>query len=97
MDTASVGELFDAIAKTGLPVAIQRDVTGRDCVSVGCVQRVETDTVTITRFPTPGRAQAFAGDHGRVYQIADIVLSFPDSATPDVQTRCERAVENVIE
>lgn len=97
VDPASVDDLLAAIAKAGLPVADRRDATGRDCPNIGCVQRVQTDTVTITRFPTSGQAEIYGSAHDDAYQIVDIVLSFAASTPPSARLGYERAVEKTIE
>ena len=90
-------DLVAAIAKAGLPVPNRRDVTQRDCPQIGCVQKVDTDTVSILKFPTPGRAQLYAGSiHDRLL-IEDVVMTFGPAVAAGDRPAYEGAVKRAIE
>lgn len=96
VDTASISDLLTAIGNTGLPIPNPRDVTDRDCPQMGCQEKVETDTVSIAKFPWPGSARAYADRATHVYQVADVVLSFSRWVSPDEEPAYVRAVERTI-
>ncbi len=55
-----VEHIVASIGRAGLPVPHPRDVTGQQCPHIGCVHRVDTDTVSLMEFASPGRAQLYA-------------------------------------
>ena len=52
------------------------DVTPVKCPDIGCVDAVDSDTVSIIKFAGTGAAQRFAGTMPDMYLIEDIVLVF---------------------
>src|ERR1700758_1372759 len=74
LNAVSAADVVSAIAGAGLAVPNARDVTQRDCPQIGCASKVETDTVTVTKFPTPGKAAIYAAS-ARLFQIEDVVLT----------------------
>jgi hypothetical protein len=97
LNRSTVDDLLGAIANAGLPAPNPRDVTPRDCPSSGCTIKVETDTVSIMEFPTPGAAQLYAGSTQGCFQITDVVLTFSTSVPAGQRSDYERAVQRVIE
>ena len=91
LNSVSAADVVSAIAGAGLAVPNARDVTQRDCPQIDCASKVETDTVTITKFPTPGKAAIYAALK-RLFQIEDVVLTFSAAVTPGQQGQYENAV-----
>jgi len=81
----------------GWAVPNPRDVTARDCPEIGCTAKVDTDAVSIIRFPSPGKAQLYAGSRHQVFQSADVVMTFSPSVPPSLQVEYERVVQRAIE
>jgi hypothetical protein len=90
-------DLVAAIAKSGLAVPNPHDVTQRDCPQIGCLQKVETDTVSIMKFPTPGRAQLYAGSINDRLLIEDVVMTFAPSLAPGQRPAYVSALKRAIE
>jgi hypothetical protein len=97
LNPSTVDDLLASIANAGLAVPNPRDVTARDCPDIGCTTKVETDTVSIIRFPSPGQAQVYAGSRHQVFQIADVVMIFSPSVPPSRQVEYQRVVKRAIE
>jgi len=96
LDPTTVEDLLSAISSAGLPAPNPRDVTSRDCPQLGCTKKVETDTVSIIKFPTPGTAEVYAGWTRDRFQVADVVVSFSPSMPADQRTAYEDAVTQAI-
>jgi hypothetical protein len=88
--------VVSAITGAGLAMPNARDVTDRDCPQIDCASKVETDTVTVTKFPTPGKAAIYAATLKRLFQIEDIVLTFSAAVTPEQQGLYENAVTRAL-
>jgi hypothetical protein len=73
-----------------------RDVTQR-CPEIGCANKVETDTVGIIKFPTPGNAQLYAGSIQHAFQIEDVVMTFTSLVPTNGQLADEEAVKRAIQ
>jgi hypothetical protein len=58
---------------------------------------VETDTVAIMTFSTPGKAMLYAGSTSDVFQITTVVMSFPASMPTDQRRAYAAAVRRVVE
>ena len=52
------------------------DVTPAKCPTIGCVEAVDSDTVSIIKFSGTGKAERFAGTTPDMYLIEDVVLVF---------------------
>jgi hypothetical protein len=76
LNALTVHDILASIGKAGLAVPNPRDVTQSDCPQIGCANKVETDTVSIIKFPIPGRAQFYAGSTEHTFQIEDVVMTF---------------------
>jgi hypothetical protein len=68
--------LVAAFTKAGLQVSNPRDVTPTKCPPIGCIEAVDSDTVSILKFGGTGQAERFAGATPDMYLIEDIVLVF---------------------
>lgn len=75
-------QLVDSFTKAGLPLPNGRDVAKEKCPSIGCVDAVDSDTVSIIKFAGTGAAQRFAGATPDMYLIEDIVLVFAPAVSP---------------
>jgi hypothetical protein len=90
-------DLVAGIAKAGLAVPNPRNVTQRDCPQIGCAQKVETDTVSVMKFPTPGKAELYAGTiHDRLL-VEDVVMTFAPSVPASQRQAYEAVVKRAIE
>jgi hypothetical protein len=97
LNPLTIKDILVAIGKAGLAVPNPRDVTQRDCPEIGCENKVETDTVSIIKFPTPGKAQLYAGSTEHAFQIEDVVMTFTSLVPTNEQLAYEEAVKRVIE
>lgn len=97
LNISTVDDLLASIANAGLAAPNPRDVTQRDCPAIGCIVKVETDTVSIMRFPTSGRAQLYAGSTHHVFLIEDVVIGFSPAVSMNEKLAYEAAVERVME
>lgn len=75
-------DLAALIAKAGLPIPDQHDVTARDCPRIGCVDKIESATVSISTFPTTGSAEIYAGATHHDFLIANVVMEFGPTVNP---------------
>lgn len=50
-------DLMSLIAKARLPVHDQHDVATYDCPIIGCTDKVDSATVSVSTFPTTGGAE----------------------------------------
>jgi hypothetical protein len=93
----SADDLITSIARSGLPVPNARNVTARDCPAIGCIEKVDTDAISIMKFLTTGQAELYAGSTQHVFQIADVVLSFAPTVPPNEQQQYEHVVTHEIQ
>lgn len=93
LNGVSAAQLMDAIVKAGLPAPNRRDTTAVKCPQLQCVQSIETDTVSVLKFPGTGRAQLYAAAISNVYQVEDVVLTFAPTVTAELKQDYERAVD----
>ena len=94
LNDVGASQLVDAIGKAGLPVANRHDVTEATCSEVHCAQAIDTDTVSVLKFPTTGTAQKYAGVTRNSYQVEDLVLVFAPTVTADAEAAYERVAED---
>jgi hypothetical protein len=94
LNTASASQLMDAVIKAGLPAPNRRDVTTLKCPELHCIQAIDTDTVSILKFPATGPAQLYAGSISNVYQLEDVVLTFAPTVAAEQKLQYERVVEH---
>lgn len=97
LDPYSVDDIVASVARAGLPVPNPRDVTSQECPRIGCIHKVNTDTISLMRFPNPGTAQLYAGDTQHRFQVADLVMTFAPAVTKNEQLKYEVAVKAVVE
>jgi hypothetical protein len=97
LDSHSVEDMVTLIGRAGLPVPNPRDVTSRQCPQIGCLDKVDTDTISLMKFPTPGQAQLYAGDTTQRFQVADVVMTFAPTVTRNDQLKYEVAVKGAVE
>jgi hypothetical protein len=97
LNPATVDDLMASIVKAGLAVPNPRDVTQQDCPQIGCAIKTETDTVSIMVFPTPGRAELYAGSTHNVFVVEDVVLTFSPAVPANQRAAYEEAVKRAIE
>lgn len=97
LNPLTVEDIVVSIGDAGLAVPNPRDVTQRDCPVIGCTSKVETDTVSIIKFASPGSAQVYAASTPSHFQIADVVMTFspvvPTSEQPAYAAAVKRAIE----
>jgi hypothetical protein len=97
LNPLTVEDILASIGKAGLAVPNPRDVTQRDCPEIGCANKIETETVSIIKFPTPGKAQLYAGSTEHAFQIEDVVMTFTSLVPTNEQLAYEEAVKRAIE
>ncbi|SBS78529.1 conserved exported hypothetical protein [uncultured Mycobacterium sp.] len=93
LNDVSVAAVLGAITKAKLPVLNARDSTASRCPEAGCVQAIDTDAVSILKFPSTGRAELYAAAVPEMLQVEDIVVVF----TPTVTTQQRAAYGQVIQ
>jgi hypothetical protein len=96
LNTASVAAVLDAIKKANLPALNVRDATSTKCQEAGCVQAIDTDTVSILKFPSTGRAELYAAAVPNMMQVEDIVVVFAASLTGEQKAAYGQAVKNAL-
>jgi hypothetical protein len=97
LNPLTIKDILVAIGKAGLGVPNPRDVTQRDCPEIGCANKVETDTVSIIKFPTPGKAQLYAGSTEHAFQIEDVVMTFTSLVPTNEELAYEEVLKRAIE
>jgi hypothetical protein len=97
LNPLTIKDILVAIGKAGLAVPNPRDLTQRDCPEIGCENKEETDAVSIIKFPTPGKAQLYAGSTEHAFQIEDVVMTFTSLVSTNEQLAYEEAVKRAIE
>ncbi|WP_264001172.1 hypothetical protein, partial [Mycolicibacterium gadium] len=60
LNNVSVAEVLNALTKAKLPALNPHDVTASACPTAGCLEATDTDTVSILKFPSTGRAELYA-------------------------------------
>ena len=76
LNNVSTAAVLDAITMAKLPAVNARDATEAMCPDAGCIQAHATDTVSILKFPSTGRAELYASSVPAMIQVEDIVLVF---------------------
>jgi hypothetical protein len=92
LNGVSASQLMDSIAKAGLPAPNRRDVTSVKCPKLQCLQAIDTDTVSVLKFPGTGKAELYAAAISNVYQVEDVVLTFAPTVTGDLKQQYESVV-----
>jgi hypothetical protein len=96
LNDVSVATVMDAISKAKLPAANPRDATPSKCPEAGCVEATETDTVSILKFPSTGRAELYAAAVRDMLQVEDIVVLFGPTVTSEQKTAYGAAIKNAM-
>ncbi len=92
----SVAVVLAAIDAAHLPALNPHDVTASVCPAAGCTEARATDTVSILKFPSTGRAEIYAAAIRDMVQVEDVVLVF-DSAVGDSQKQAySQAVKRAV-
>jgi hypothetical protein len=84
LNNVSTAAVLDAITKAKLPAVNAHDATDALCPEAGCVEARATDTVSVLKFPSTGRAELYASSIPAMMQVEDIVLVF-DKSVNDAQ------------
>lgn len=94
--TPDVDQLLVDFQHANLPVANPHDVTDQKCPPIKCTTALDTDTVSILKFPASGPAEIYAGSITDNFVIADIVLVFQPSVSPQQRTAYRQVVKRAI-
>lgn len=81
LNDVSVATVLDAITTAKLPAINPRDTTSTRCPEAGCVGAIDTDTVSILKFPSTGRAELYAAAVPDMVQVEDVVVVFAPTLT----------------
>lgn len=63
------------------------DVGPQKCPHIGCIDAVDTDTVSIMKFPSTGKAELYAASVPSMFQVEDMVLVFASAIPPEAGLR----------
>jgi hypothetical protein len=96
LNGVSVAAVLDAMTKAKLPVLNARDATASRCPEAGCVNATDTDTVSILKFPSTGRAELYAAGVRDMFQVEDIVVVFAPTLTSEQKAAYGRAVKSAM-
>ncbi|QEN13022.1 hypothetical protein ACRDU6_10360 [Mycolicibacterium sp. ELW1] len=96
LNNVSVAEVLNAITKAKLPAVNARDETASTCPTAGCLEATDTDTVSILKFPSTGRAELYAAAVPDMLQVEDIVVVFAPTLTSEQKTAYGQAVKNAM-
>lgn len=97
MNPYGVDTLVSTIDRAGLQVPNPRRVGEQKCPRIGCVEAMESDTISIMKFPNTGRAQLYAGSTHGVLQVLDIVVTFSPGVTVEQRRSYEAAIMDTID
>ncbi|HUO39747.1 MAG TPA: hypothetical protein VMU34_18750 [Mycobacterium sp.] len=93
----SVEDLIASIAQAKLPVPNPRNVTAQECPTIGCIEKVDTDTVAVMKFPTTGKAELYAGATPQSFQVTDVVMTFDPGMPANERQHYEQVVTRDIQ
>ncbi|MBV8966621.1 MAG: hypothetical protein JO191_10645 [Mycobacteriaceae bacterium] len=96
LNTATVGQVVAAFSTAGLPVPNAHDVAQSRCPQIGCTDAVDSDTASIIKFDSTGRAERFAGATADSYQIEDLVLVFGQAVPAEKRAAYEDVARSVV-
>ncbi|GAY17741.1 hypothetical protein [Mycobacterium sp. shizuoka-1] len=96
LNNVSVDAVMDGIAKANLPALNAHDVTAATCPEAGCLQATATDTVTILKFPSTGRAELYAAAVPDMLQVEDFVMVFAPTLTIEQKAAYGQVVTNAM-
>lgn len=96
LNTTTVSEIVASFTKAGLPVQNAHDVAQSKCPQIGCIEAVDSDTVSIIKFGSTGAAQRFAGSARDMYLIEDVVLVFTEAVPADQRTAYQNTARTAV-
>jgi hypothetical protein len=96
LNDVSTAAVLDAITKARLPAVNAHDATDALCPEAGCVEARATDTVSILKFPSTGRAELYASAMPAMMQVEDIVLVFDKTVSDPQKTAYGQVVKTAI-
>jgi hypothetical protein len=96
LNTTTVAELLAAFTDAGLAVPNAHDVGPEKCPPIGCTDAVDSDTVSIMKFPSTGKAELYAASVPGMFQVEDVVLVFSSALPPDARRGYELVAKDAI-
>lgn len=96
LNTTTVAEIVASFTDAGLAVPNAHDVGPQKCPQIGCIDAVDTDTVSIMKFPSTGKAELYAGSIPNMFQVEDVVLVFSSAVSPEARRAYEQAAKHAI-
>jgi hypothetical protein len=96
LNTTTVGELVAAFTDAGLAVPNAHDVGPQKCPQIGCIDAVDTDTVSIMKFPSTGKAELYAASIPRMFLVEDVVVVFSSAVSPEARRAYEQVAKHAI-
>jgi hypothetical protein len=91
LNTTTIAEVMASFTDAGLAVPNAHNVTAQKCPRIGCIDAVDTDTVSIMKFPSTGSAERYAGSVQNMFLVEDVLLTF----APTVSAEAKHAYEQV--
>jgi len=96
LNDVSVDAVLAALAKAKLPALNAHDTTSSRCPEAGCVEAIDTDTVSILKFPSTGRAELYAASVRDMLQVEDVVVVFAPTLTTGQKAAYGQVVKNAM-
>ncbi|WP_319435565.1 hypothetical protein [Mycobacterium sp. RTGN5] len=96
LNDVSVASVLGAITKANLPVHNARDTTSSRCPEAGCMEATDTDTVSILKFPSTGRAELYAAAVRDMLQVEDIVVVYAPTMTGEQKAAYGQVVKTAM-
>ncbi|MDI3312734.1 MAG: hypothetical protein QJR12_00140 [Mycobacterium sp.] len=96
LNATTAAELVAAFTAAGLAVPNAHDVGPQKCPQIGCVDAVDTDTVSILKFPSTGQAELYAAAIPRMFQVEDVVLVFSPAVSPGARQAYEQVANRTL-
>lgn len=91
-------QAVDELTAAGLDAPNPRDVTDDACGTIGCLEAVETDILTIYRWADSSQAAAHSQDLKQpAYKLNELVLAFPVDTEVDTSAYANALTEVVQE
>ena len=96
LNTTTVAEIVASFTDAGLAVSNAHDVGPQKCPQIGCIDAVDTDTVSIVKFPSTGKAEQYAASIPNMFQVEDVVLVFSSAMSPEARRAYEQVAQHAI-
>ena len=96
LNRTTVRDLVAAFTAAGLAVRNAHDVGPQKCPHIGCIDAVDTDTVSIMKFPSTGKAELYAASIPSMFQAEDVVLVFSSAVSPEARRGYEQVAQHTI-